>query len=155
MQDMFFFIHHEAQGLIEPILQEYGLGLAHHRLIQFVCHYPGLTVGELQDMLGVTKQSLNRVLRDVLRLGYVHYESVPEDRRKKTLFLSQQGIKLEEMLFDLQRQQFVRAFREASTNNFIEGFQRVLYGMLNQDAKRLLECHSVRKVKGKNHHAGK
>lgn len=141
--------------LIEPVLQDCRLGFAHFRLLQFVCHYPGITVGELCAMLGITKQSLNRVLREMLDEEYLCYKTVPQDRRKKTLFLTEKGKFLEKRFFDLQRKQFVRAFREASGNAYIEGFQRVLYGMVSQEAKKMLEQQSVRKRGQKERHAGK
>lgn len=155
MQDVFFFINHEAHSIIEPILQEYKLGLAHFRLIQFVGHYPGMTISELGVMLGITKQSLNRVLQEMLDLHYLYYQRVPQDRRKKNLFLTAKGKLIEEKLFNLQRKQFVRAFREASNNTYIEGFQRILYGMLNQTSKKLLEQQSLQRVNREKDNAGK
>lgn len=151
MQDMFFFISYEMHAQTRPILQERGLGHAHHRLMQFVCHCPGISVGEVCVLLGVTKQSLNRVLREAIELGYIEHRCAVEDRRKKKLFLTHQGKILEEELFNLQRQQFLRAFREVHDNTYIEGFQRILYGMLTPETKQLLELHSASKVdKGKH-----
>ncbi|MDI2090422.1 MarR family winged helix-turn-helix transcriptional regulator [Commensalibacter oyaizuii] len=146
MQDILFFIDYEIHALTKPILQAHGVGHAHHRLMQFVCHCSGVTVGEVCRLLGVTKQSLNRVLREVIELGYVEYRNTAEDRRKKRLFLTHKGQKLEEELFQLQRQQFLRAFREAPNNAYIEGFQRILYGMLSAESKQLLELHSNQKI---------
>lgn len=148
MQDVFFFIHHEAQRSIEPLLKKNSLGLAHFRLLQFVCHYPGISVGELCLMLGVTKQSLHRVLREMFDTQHIDYQFIAQDRRKKTLFPTEKGKLLEEKLFNLQREQFVRAFREASHNTYIEGFQRILYGMLSQSSRKLLEQQSFRKASG-------
>lgn len=150
MQDIFFFIHHEAMSIVEPILDEYRIGLAHFRLMQFICHYPGISVGELCSMLGITKQSLNRVLRETLEQDFVYFQQTPADRRKKVLFLTKKGKKLEEELFSLQRKQFVRAFREVSNNTYIEGFQRILYGMISKKSKKMLENLTIRKIKDKN-----
>ncbi|CAI3922626.1 DNA-binding transcriptional regulator [Commensalibacter communis] len=150
MQDVLFFIDCELHNATKPILQEYGIGHAHHRLMQFVCHCSGASVSEICKLLGITKQSLNRVLRDVLELGYIEYRTNAEDRRKKSLYLTPQGEKIEEKLFQLQRKQFLRAFREAPNNTYIEGFQRILYGMLSIESKQLLELHSSQKPdKGK------
>ncbi|MDI2113463.1 MarR family winged helix-turn-helix transcriptional regulator [Commensalibacter nepenthis] len=150
MQDILFFIDCEFHNATKPILQEYGIGHAHHRLMQFVCHCSGASVSEICKLLGITKQSLNRVLREVLELGYVEYRMNAEDRRKKSLYLTRQGEMIEEKLFQLQRKQFLRAFREAPNNTHIEGFQRILYGMLSVESKQLLELHSSQKTdKGK------
>lgn len=146
MQDILFFIDCELHTATKPILQEYGIGHAHHRLMQFICHCSGASVSEVCKLLGITKQSLNRVLRDVIMFGYVEYRSNPKDRRKKELFLTQEGAKIEEKLFQLQRKQFLRAFREAPNNTYIEGFQRILYGMLSTESKQLLELHSSPKI---------
>ena len=66
------------------------------------------------------------------------------------LFLTKKGKKLEEELFSLQRKQFVRAFREVSNNTYIEGFQRILYGMISKKSKKMLENLTIRKIKDKN-----
>ncbi|EUK18608.1 MarR family winged helix-turn-helix transcriptional regulator [Commensalibacter papalotli (ex Servin-Garciduenas et al. 2014)] len=146
MQDILFFIDCELHNSTKPVLQEYGIGHAHHRLMQFVCHCSGASVSEICKLLGITKQSLNRVLREVIELGYVEYRSNPKDRRKKELFLTKEGVKVEEKLFQLQRKQFLRAFRESPNNTYIEGFQRILYGMLSTESKQLLELHSSQKI---------
>lgn len=146
MQDMLFFIDCEIHNATKPILQEYGIGHAHHRLMQFICHCPGVSVSEICKLLGITKQSLNRVLREALELEYVEYRFHPQDRRKKSLFLTKKGTAIEGELFKIQRKQFFRAFREAPNNTYIEGFQRILYGMLSSESKQLLELHSNQKV---------
>lgn len=151
MQDILFFIECEIHHSTKPILQEYGIGHAHHRLMQFICHCSGASVSEICRLLGITKQSLNRVLRDVIELGYVEYRSNSKDRRIKELFLTKEGTKIEEQLFQLQRKQFLRAFREAPNNTHIEGFQRILYGMLSTESKQLLELHSSQKIDKEKH----
>ena len=133
MQDILFFIQSEALHLIKPVLQEYQIGFAHYRLMQFVCHYPGISVRELCSSLNVTKQSLNRVLREVIELELICYQQSLKDRRRKNLFLTEKGKKLDEELFNLQRKQYVRAFREVSNNTYIEGFQKIIYSMMSKN----------------------
>lgn len=155
MQDILFFIHNEAISIVAPILNDYQLGLAHFRLMQFVCHYPGISVGELCSMLGITKQSLNRVLRETLELDFIQYQQTPTDRRKKILFLTEKGREIEEKIFNLQREQFVRAFREATNNTYIEGFQRIIYGMISKESRKMLERLAIRRINKEKHNVRK
>lgn len=145
MQDMFFFVWCENHNMIKPILEKHHLGHAHHRLLKFIKHHPDLTVGELRNLLGITKQSLARVMKDVIRYRYVQYKQSKTDRRKRELCLTAEGERLEDELFQLQRKQFVRAFRETGDQQSVEGFQRVLHAMLSQEAKSLLENRSSSK----------
>ncbi|WP_338329846.1 MarR family transcriptional regulator [Commensalibacter sp. Nvir] len=142
IQDILFFIHYEATKLMKPVLKFYHIGHAHHRLIQFICNYPGISIGEVRTLLGITKQSLNRVLNELVKLNYVEINIDQNDKRKKRLYLTKKGQIIEHKLFLIPRQQFLRAFKDPQNNNHIEGFQQILYSMLNSDDKNLLNhCH--------------
>ncbi len=112
----------------DPALAAHGLGRAHHRAIYFVGRHPGLTVGALMDMLGITKQSLHRVLGDLLERGVVTQRPGPVDRRERRLELSEAGRALEREITEAQRALVAAAYRNAGATA-VEGFRRVLLGL--------------------------
>ncbi len=75
----------------DRILADYGFGRAHHRVLHFVDRYPGLTIAELLDILRITKQSLNRVLKDLIGQGYVVQQPGMIDRRQRLLSCTESG----------------------------------------------------------------
>jgi DNA-binding MarR family transcriptional regulator len=126
--DLLFFAMQNVwmQGL--PELNAAGLGRAHGRALHFIARQPGLTVAELLALLRITKQSLNRVLNDLLAAGYVERRPSPSDRRMRQLRLTHKGEALEAALWEAQRPALVRAFREAGPEA-VMGFRRVLSGL--------------------------
>jgi DNA-binding MarR family transcriptional regulator len=112
-----------AQG--EGALRAAGLGRAHHRALHFIARNPGITVAVLLGILRITKQSLNRVLNDLLEKGFVERRPAPDDRRMRQLRLTAKGAALETALWDAQRPRLARAFREAGPEA-VSGFRRVL-----------------------------
>ena len=97
-------------------LKRYQLGRAHHRALYFIGRHPGQTVGHLLSILKVTKQSISRVLKDLLEQEYVEQKSGPRDRRERRLWLTERGVKLERELTDRQSQRFARAYRETGAD---------------------------------------
>ena len=95
----------------DRILARYGFGRVHHRVLYFVGRNPGLSVGELIRILGVTKQALHRPLRELTDGGFVEARTAPHSRRMKLLALSRKGARLESQLSDDQRGRFDRVFR--------------------------------------------
>ena len=85
--ELLFFAYRDFVGDPDRILAEYGFGRAHHRVLHFVDRYPGLTIAELLDILRITKQSLNRVLKDLIEQGYVAQRPGTSDRRQRLLYL--------------------------------------------------------------------
>jgi DNA-binding MarR family transcriptional regulator len=113
------------------------MGRAHHRVLHFVGRRPGITVGELLGILGITKQSLGRVLTPLIDEGYVTQAPGQSDRRQRLLSLTPKGAALERSLFDRQRETVMQAYREAGPQA-VEGFRRVMRGLMGPDARAAL-----------------
>ena len=118
----------------DRILEERGLGRAHHRAIHFIHRSPGATVGTLLTLLGVTKQSLNRVLRTLVEEGLVVQRIGPSDRRERRLHLTPEGEALERALSDAQRERLRAAYRRAGPAA-VAGFREVLEAMMDPELR--------------------
>jgi DNA-binding MarR family transcriptional regulator len=116
-------------------LQEYGYGRAHHRAIHFINRAPGTTVNNLLSILGVTKQSLNRVLRTLVEDGLVDSRVGTRDKRERHLHLTDAGSELERQLSEAQRARMRTAFRNAGPEA-VAGFRAVLEQMMDADMRR-------------------
>ncbi|MGF1657809.1 MAG: MarR family winged helix-turn-helix transcriptional regulator [Rubrimonas sp.] len=127
--ELMFFAYRDFTADPDRILEEYGYGRAHHRALHFINRRPGLTVQALIDILGVTKQSLNRVLRQLIEDGLVESRVGPSDRRQRLLSLTEAGAALEGRLSETQRARVRRAYREAGPEA-VAGFRRVLERMI-------------------------
>ena len=95
---LFFFAYRDFVGDADAILEKQGFGRAHHRVLYFVNLKPGMPVADLLDILKITKQSLARVLRQLIDNGYVEQKTGHEDRRQRLLFATQKGRELFEIL---------------------------------------------------------
>lgn len=137
-QDLLFFGYRDFTAGADAILAELGLGRAHHRVLHFVGRRPGIPVGELLGILGVTKQSLGRVLTPLVERGLVRAAAGRSDRRQRLLTLSPEGEALERRLFERQRERVVRAYREAGPAA-VDGFRRVMRGLMGLDARAHVE----------------
>ena len=93
--ELLFFAYRDFTGEADAVLEGYGFGRAHHRIIYFVGANPGITVGELLAILKITKQSLSRVLSQLVDEGFVNQETDPDDRRRRRLYLTDKGRALE------------------------------------------------------------
>jgi DNA-binding MarR family transcriptional regulator len=91
MIELLFFAYRDFVGDPDAILDSFGFGRAHHRVLHFVNRNPGMTVAELLDILRITKQSLGRVLRELLDAGYVVQQPGPTDRRQRLLYATDKG----------------------------------------------------------------
>ena len=89
-----FFAYRDFTSDPDRILDEIGFGRAHHRVVHFIHRYPGMRVARLLDILQITKQSLARVLRELIKDGYVVQEAGVEDKRERLLYVSQKGAAL-------------------------------------------------------------
>ncbi|HEU0222513.1 MAG TPA: MarR family transcriptional regulator [Paracoccaceae bacterium] len=132
--ELMFFAYQAFTSDPDRILEAYDYGRAHHRAIHFINRWPGLTVAELLDVLGVTKQSLNRVLRQLVEDGLVESRVGRTDRRQRNLSLTPKGMALERMLSEAQRERVRRAYREAGSEA-VAGFRRVLEGMMDPEKR--------------------
>ncbi|GBQ10871.1 MarR family winged helix-turn-helix transcriptional regulator [Swaminathania salitolerans] len=115
----------ELGATCEPLQREYGLGAAHHRVLFLVSTHQGLTMSDLLRRLNITKQSLNRVLQDLMARGLLEQRADRHDRRLKRLHLTVQGGAIEEELFASLRDRMTSAYRAAG-GQAVEGFRRVL-----------------------------
>lgn len=125
-----FFAYRGFTADPDRILEEQGYGRAHHRAIHFINRTPGTTVNNLLSILGVTKQSLNRVLRSLIEHGLVESRVGRQDRRERHLFLTEEGKALEAKLSDAQTARMRGAFRAAGPQA-VSGFRQVLEAMMD------------------------
>lgn len=120
-----FFAYRGFTADPDRILEKYAYGRAHHRAVHFINRAPGTTVNNLLDILGVTKQSLNRVLRALIEDGLVESRVGKQDRRERHLYLTEAGQALEKELSEAQRIRMRAAYREAGPEA-VAGFRQVL-----------------------------
>ena len=130
-----FFAYRGFTADPDRILLEKGYGRAHHRAVHFINRTPGTTVNNLLSILGVTKQSLNRVLRTLIDDGLVRSEVGTRDKRERHLYLTEAGEILEAELSDAQRDRMRAAFRQAGPDA-VQGFRQVLEAMMDGDMRR-------------------
>jgi DNA-binding MarR family transcriptional regulator len=122
----------------DQILENYTYGRAHHRALHFINRNPGITVNALLDILGVTKQSLNRVLRQLVDDKLVESKVGKRDRRERNLNLTQAGQELERSLSEAQRKR-MRAAYKAAGPEAVHGFRTVLQNIMDPRMKAHLE----------------
>ncbi|MGL4243227.1 MAG: MarR family winged helix-turn-helix transcriptional regulator [Beijerinckiaceae bacterium] len=94
MIELVFFAYRDFIGEADRLLARYRFGRAHHRVLHFVHRNPGLTIAALLDILGITKQSLARVLKDLIDNGFIQQEAGREDRRQRLLRVTEKGLQL-------------------------------------------------------------
>lgn len=133
--ELLFFAYRDFIAEPDKILARYGFGRAHHRVIYFVGRFPAITVSELLDILSITKQSLSRVLSQLIREGFVHQRPGTRDRRQRLLTLTDKGRALERELSEEQRARIARAYRTAGAEA-VEGFRTVLTNLINEEDRR-------------------
>ena len=130
--ELLFFAYRDFTGEPDQILAGYGFGRAHHRVIYFVGRHPGINVSELLAILRITKQSLSRVLGQLVREGFITQRPGPRDRRQRLLELTDKGHALERELSENQRARIARAYREAGAEA-VEGFRMVLRNLIDEE----------------------
>lgn len=111
--ELFFFAYRDFVGDADRLLEAMRFGRAHHRVLHFVNRQPGLTIAELLDILKITKQSLNRVLKELLEQNFVEARAGVADRRQRHLFTTAKGRKLALELAQLQSRRFSRVLDDA------------------------------------------
>jgi DNA-binding MarR family transcriptional regulator len=130
-----FFAYRAFTADPDRILENYQYGRAHHRAIHFIGRQPGLTVTRLLALLGVTKQSLNRVLRTLIEDGLVESRVGRKDKRERHLHLTARGTDLERELSVAQRARMRAAYRAAGPAA-VAGFRQVLEAMMDPELRR-------------------
>lgn len=130
-----FFAYRAFTADPDLILADLDYGRAHHRALHFINRSPGLTVTSLLAVLGVTKQSLNRVLRTLIEDKLVESRVGRRDRRERQLYLTDEGASLERRLSEAQRARMRTAYRNAGPQA-VAGFRQVLEAMMDEEMRR-------------------
>jgi DNA-binding MarR family transcriptional regulator len=110
--ELFFFAYRDFVGDADRLLETYGFGRAHHRALYFVCRRPGLTIAELLEILRITKQSLNRVLRELVDKNFIEIRAGALDRRRRQLYATLEGERLALRLAEVQTRRFALALEQ-------------------------------------------
>mgnify|MGYP001378954318 FL=1 len=114
----------------KKILNKYSIGLAHQKVIHLISMYEGISISELLRKLKVTKQSLNRVLKDLLKLDMIIFKKDDQDTRIKHLFLNDKGRKIFNEIFETQKKRIYNALLNSSSEEVIN-FDNVLKKIIN------------------------
>lgn len=133
--ELLFFAYRDFIGDPDRILTEFGFGRAHHRVIHFVARRPGLPVADLLDLLQITKQSLNRVLKELVDKGFVEGRIGTEDRRQRLLYPTEAGRALSARLVRLQTRRIRRALGEDPRGEAEAAVARFLGGMVDRPGR--------------------
>ena len=140
-QDLMFFAYRDFTNAADVMLEELGLGRAHHRAMHFIGRHPGITVSALLSILRITKQSLSRVLTDLVDRRYVAQSPGLDDRRQRLLRLTGSGEDLEQRLFDCQKACLAEAFHAAGPSALV-GFRQVMRGIMDESARAWVDLGS-------------
>jgi DNA-binding MarR family transcriptional regulator len=130
--ELLFFAYRDFVGDADHVLEGFGFGRAHHRVLHFVHRYPGLKVADLLDVLRITKQSLGRVLKQLLDEGYIVQKTGNNDRRQRLLFATAKGEALVAKLAGLQTDRINRALRDIGPEG-ADAVRRFLRAMIDHD----------------------
>jgi DNA-binding MarR family transcriptional regulator len=125
-----FVSYRETFSDAKKVLDKYAIGLAHHKVIHLLSMYQGITISELLKRLKVTKQSLNRVLKDLIKLEIITFKKDDQDTRVKHVFLNEKGKKIFNEIFDYQKKRISNALLNSSSEEVIN-FDLVLSKIIN------------------------
>ena len=125
-----FVSYRETFSDAKRVLDRYSIGLAHHKVIHLLSMYQGISISELLKRLKVTKQSLNRVLKDLIKLEIIIFKKDDQDTRVKHVFLNEKGKKIFSEIFDLQKKRIYNALLNSSSEEVIN-FDNVLSKIIN------------------------
>jgi DNA-binding MarR family transcriptional regulator len=140
--ELMFYAYRDFTAEPDEILSQFQFGRAHHRVIYFVGRNPGITVSDLLGILKITKQSLSRVLGQLVREGFITQRPGQRDRRQRLLELTPVGADLERRLSESQRKRIAAAYREAGAEA-VEGYRKVILGMINDNDRRKFQGRAV------------
>ncbi len=133
--ELLFYAYRDFTAEPDAMLARYGFGRAHHRVIYFVGRHPLMSVSELLGILQITKQSLSRVLGQLVRQGFILQRTGRSDRRQRLLELTPKGVDLERQLSESQRRRIARAYAEAGPEA-VDGFRKVMLNVMSDEADR-------------------
>ena len=125
-----FVSYRETFSDSKKILDKYSIGLAHHKVILLISMYQGISISELLKRLKVTKQSLNRVLKDLIKLEVIIFTKDDQDTRVKHIFLNEKGKKIFNEIFEVQKKRIYKALLSSSSQEVIS-FDEVLKRIIN------------------------
>ncbi len=149
--ELLFFAYRDFVGDPDEVLARFGFGRAHHRVLHFVNRNPGMKVADLLDLLRITKQSLGRVLKQLVDQGYVVQKEGAHDRRQRLLHVTDKGRALALQLASLQTSRIAAALGELGPGAH-ETARRFLAGMIDaEDRARVLGIHRARQPGASEH----
>ena len=125
-----FISYRETFSDSKKVLDKYSIGLAHQKVIHLLSMYQGISISELLGRLKVTKQSLNRVLNDLIKLDVLVFKKDEIDTRVKHVFLNEKGIKIFNEIFEIQKKRIYNALLDSSSEEVIN-FDKVLKKIIN------------------------
>ena len=125
-----FVSYRETFSDAKKVLDRHSIGLAHHKVIHLLSMYQGISISELLKRLKVTKQSLNRVLKDLIKLEIVTFKKDDQDTRVKHVFLNEKGKKIFDEIFNLQKKRIYNALLKSSSEEVIN-FDNVMNKIIN------------------------
>jgi len=137
--ELLFFAYRDFVSDPDAILEADGLGRAHHRVVHFVGRNPGITVAELLGILRITKQSLARVLRELIERGLIEQKTGTRDRRQRHLHLTPQGTGLERRLAVPQHARVAKAIADAGPDA-ADVWKKILINLVNEDERTAVEA---------------
>jgi DNA-binding MarR family transcriptional regulator len=126
-----FTSYRESFADAKKILDKYSIGIAHHKVLHLLSMYKGITISELLKKLKITKQSLNRVLKDLIKLDTILFEKDQQDTRVKHIFLNEKGKKIFEEVFSAQKKRIYNALLNSSSDQVLN-FDNVLKKIINE-----------------------
>jgi len=132
--ELLFFAYRDFVSDADHVLEKFGFGRAHHRVLHFVNRNPGMKVADLLDTLRITKQSLGRVLKQLVDQGYVVQKEGPDDRRHRLLFVTPKGEQLAMKLAGLQTERITRALAGLGSNAH-EAARAFLAAMVDDESR--------------------
>ena len=125
-----FMGYRETVSDAKKVLDKYSIGVAHNKVIHLISLYEGITISELLKKLKVTKQSLNRVLKDLTKLEVIRFEKDEKDTRVKHVYLDEKGKKLFKEIFEIQKKRIYAALLSSKSEEVIN-FDNVLKKIIN------------------------
>ena len=115
----------------KKVLDKYSIGVAHHKVINLISLYEGITISELLKKLKITKQSLNRVLKDLIKINVIEFKKDKKDTRLKHVYLNEKGIKLFNEIFNVQKKRIYKALINSSSKEVVN-FNSVLNKIIDE-----------------------
>ena len=118
----------------KSVLNKYSLGIAHNKVLHILSTYKGITIGELLSKLKITKQSLNRILRDLIKLNVIVFKKDSKDTRVKHVYLNEKGEKIFNEIFSKQKKRIYNALLSSSAKEVVD-FNKVLKKLISSDER--------------------